>query len=65
MFYASLLLCGLLTGEPQCIQADDTRGPYKTKEQCEIRIGQMVSQVSVQVPWMKVQGWRCQQHKGV
>ena len=42
MFYATILACTLINPNA-CIEADDTRGPYKTREECVLRVEEMIA----------------------
>jgi hypothetical protein len=48
MFYAWVLICaGTLNGDvlDNCVYVEDTWGPYKTLENCEIRSRQLAEEV--------------------
>ena len=43
MFTPFILVCSLLPGaEPPCVELEDIQGPYKTVEECEARIEDML-----------------------
>lgn len=46
MFTPFILVCSLLPGaEPPCVELEDIRGPYKTVEECELRIEEILPEV--------------------
>ena len=49
MFAAMILICSLGPA-PNCVEAHDTRGPYRTEEACEARVGEMIRDVAFFVP---------------
>lgn len=63
MFYATIVGCHLMI-QNACFQMKDDRGPYKTEQQCEERIDEMLAD-TVKM-WLKykspiaVTGWRCE-----
>ena len=49
MFYAFVLAC--VIGQPDmCLEAVDTRGPYKTHEECLARVDEMVAAMPYMLP---------------
>jgi len=42
MFYAAILACTLINPDA-CVEAEDTRGPYKTREECVLRVEEMIA----------------------
>jgi hypothetical protein len=50
IFYSFVIICAasisLEIYEDTCFRADDTWGPYKTEENCDIRAKQMVLEVT-------------------
>ena len=50
MFQAFVIVCAASISfevySDRCFQADDTWGPYKTEENCEIRAIQMVKEIT-------------------
>ena len=37
MFYAAILACTLINPDA-CVEAEDTRGPYKTRAECVLSV---------------------------
>lgn len=64
MFAAVILICFLNIGQ-KCLEAHDTRGPYHTKEACELRVVEMIRDVAFIVPQPYEVRYRCQQVAGV
>ena len=51
MFEAIVLFCAIGVTDPnECITAEDTRGPYETKEECYGRVQEMVTGISMMMP---------------
>ena len=61
MFEAFVLAC--LWGSPispqTCQELRDVRGPYMTKEQCKMRVDEIVSDMPVYKPHLQPRGYRC------
>jgi len=49
MLTAIVMVCSLVT-QGDCMQFTDSRGPYKTEEQCMARIEEMVKSVTPTLP---------------
>lgn len=46
MYEALILVCSLMpNAEPPCVEMQDTRGPYTTVEQCDVRIEEMLPEL--------------------
>jgi len=45
MLYAAILACSVLD-PTACFEIEDTRGPYATRDECVVRVGQMIEDVS-------------------
>ena len=65
MFLATILLCGMIDGQPKCIEAEDTRGPYETHQECVERVEEMSLRVRVITPWLQVRAYKCSKDMGV
>lgn len=51
MFEAIVLFCAIGVADPnQCVTAEDTRGPYETREECYARVQEMVAGISYVMP---------------
>ena len=51
MFEAIVLFCAIgITDLNQCVTAEDTRGPYDTKEECYARVQEMVAGIAYTIP---------------
>ena len=51
MFEAIVLFCAIGVADPnQCVTAEDTRGPYETREECHARVQEMVAGISYIMP---------------
>ena len=47
MFEAIVLFCAVGVADPnQCVTAEDTRGPYETREECYSRVQEMVAGIA-------------------
>ena len=64
MFAALILICSV-GPIPNCIEAHDTRGPYRTEESCEVRVAQMIRDVAFIVPPPYEVMYRCEQVAGI
>ena len=42
MFYAVILACTIINPDA-CVEAEDTRGPYKTRAECVLRVEEMIA----------------------
>ena len=62
MFKLMVLACSLV--QPNfCVQFEDTRGPYKTIEQCEQRAYEMSQDIYNIQPTMRPISYKCKQLK--
>jgi len=62
MFQAMVLVCSMLpNAEPPCIELRDNRGLYKTEQQCEQRLQEMVDVVPQMFYPPYVVGSKCEQ----
>ena len=52
MFIAKLMICGSLLGD--CTVLVDTKGLHKSEEQCQARIEEMVTDLRLMVPHMRM-----------
>tara|TARA_A100001515_G_scaffold132345_1_gene120725 strand:- start:2283 stop:2495 length:213 start_codon:yes stop_codon:yes gene_type:complete len=51
MFEAIVLFCAIgVTDLNQCVTAEDTRGPYQTREECHSRVQEMVTGIAYMIP---------------
>ena len=61
MYEAFVLVC--LLGKPtiseSCEQLADTRGPYKTYDQCLARVHEIQMEVPIYKPSMEARAYRC------
>ena len=61
MYEAFVLVC--LLGKPtiseSCEQLVDTRGPYKTYDQCLARVHEIQTEVPIYKPSMEARAYRC------
>ena len=68
MFEAIVLFCAIgVTDLNQCVTAEDTRGPYETKEECYARVQEMIPSIdSMLPPTPKKYFFKCEElQKGV
>ncbi len=63
MFEAFVLICTL--GLPEvygnCEELKDTRGPYGTKQQCKVRVVEILQELPEYRPYSYAKGYRCDQ----
>ena len=45
-----VLACVIATDASMCIEATDERGPYETREECVMRVHQMVATLQMTMP---------------
>ena len=64
MFATTILFCFLQYGEMHCLTAEDSRGPYKTYEQCVDRSHEMAAAVMSIHPNAIVRGFKCTNLEG-
>tara|TARA_R100000231_G_scaffold13396_1_gene14958 strand:+ start:1899 stop:2105 length:207 start_codon:yes stop_codon:yes gene_type:complete len=51
MFTAVVVFCALGVTDPsECITAEDIRGPYETREECRVRVDEMVQGIMYVTP---------------
>ena len=62
MLEAWVMVC-LLSNPTVCFEAVDTRGPYKTREQCVERVEEMTRQITT-IPNHKAVAFKCAEVKG-
>lgn len=60
MFAAILLVCALST-PGECVRFDDTRGPYATIPECEVRIREMAAGVAQMFPAPATYRYKCKE----
>lgn len=68
MFTAMVLACALgATDASMCIEATDERGPYETREECMMRVHQMVSALAATMPVPMQYSFKCEEQapKGI
>ena len=66
MFTAMVLACAIgATDASMCIEATDERGPYETREECVMRVHQMVSALAATMPVPMQYSYKCETPKGV
>ena len=58
MYTAMLLLCSMYS-PGECIQATDSKGPYPTEEECQVRIEEMATDTRLLFPYLITAGVRC------
>ena len=58
LFTAMLLACSIYVPS-QCVQFDDTRGPYKTEDECIVRLAEMIGTIREISPELVVRATRC------
>jgi len=59
MFYASLLFCFIGFNGPQCLVAEDQRGPYRELTACHERLEEMTTTILKEIPFSSVRGKLC------
>jgi hypothetical protein len=66
MFTAIVMFCALgITDPNECMTAEDTRGPYETREECYVRVQEMVTGISYMLPMPLNFHFKCETPKGV
>ena len=64
MFTAMVLACAIgSTDIGQCIEATDEWGPYDTREECMMRVHQMVSALAATMPVPMQYSFKCEEPK--
>ena len=58
MFTALILAC-VMSAPTQCIEAEDSYGPYETKGQCVMRVHEMVAQMRMAFPVPHTYRYKC------
>ena len=65
MFKALVLACAIGSVSPgTCIEATDERGPYETREECVMRVHQMVSALAATMPVPMQYSYKCEEPNG-
>ena len=65
MFTAMVLACAIGSVDAStCIEATDEYGPYKTREECVMRVHQMVSALQMTMPVPMQYSYKCESDKG-
>lgn len=66
MFEGYILVCSLLANaNPPCVLLHDGEGPYKTVEQCEVRVADMLPEIPKMFkPPYKV-SYKCEKNVGI
>jgi len=65
MFKALVLACAIGNVSPgTCIEATDERGPYETREECVVRVEQMVTALQMTMPVPMGCRFRCEEPNG-
>ena len=65
MFKALVLACAIGNVSPgTCIEATDERGPYETREECVMRVHQMVSALAATMPVPMQYSYKCEEPNG-
>tara|TARA_R100001463_G_scaffold132079_1_gene192481 strand:- start:2182 stop:2412 length:231 start_codon:yes stop_codon:yes gene_type:complete len=59
MFYASLLFCFIGFNGPQCLVAEDKRGPYTNITACRKRLDEMSTAILTELPMSSVRSKLC------
>jgi len=62
MFTAIVMICQLYTNN--CLIASDTRGPYTTFEECEVRIIEMLTELSEMMGPFELRHQACKKNEG-
>ena len=66
MFTAVVLACAIGSVSPDtCIEATDEYGPYKTREECVMRVHQMVTALQMTMPVPMDFRFKCETPEGV
>ena len=58
MFTAMVLFCSMYS-PTDCLRAVDDKGPYFTKEECEVRIEEMIIDTRLIFPYLAPVGVHC------
>jgi len=62
MFTAMVLACAIGSVDTTtCIEATDERGPYETREECVMRVHQMISALSMTMPVPMQYSYKCEE----
>ena len=65
MFKALVLACAIGSVSPgTCIEATDERGPYETREECVMRVHQMVTALQMTMPVPMQYSYKCEEPNG-
>ena len=66
MFEGFLLVCSLLpNAEPPCVELHDTQGPYKTVEECQARVADMLPELPKMFFPPYTVSYKCEKNVGV
>jgi hypothetical protein len=61
MFTAMVLACAIGSVDAStCIEATDERGPYQTREECVMRVHQMISALAATMPVPMQYSYKCE-----
>jgi hypothetical protein len=60
MFLAQILFCFISYDGIRCIEAEDTKGPYQTHQECLSRVAEMSHVIKIMHPTAVVRGYRCE-----
>ena len=64
MFEAIVVFCALGVTDPsEWVTAEDTRGPYETREECVMRVHQMISALAMTMPVPMHYSYKCEEPK--
>ena len=64
MFKAMVLAGAMGTFSPDtCVQANDLEGPYATREECKVRIEEMIAGIAATIPAPMNFHYKCEQQK--
>ena len=65
MFTAIVLACAIGTSDPSaCIEAVDTKGPYKSYDECYARVQEMVNVLNATMPVPMQYSYKCESGTG-
>ena len=66
MFEAFILVCSLLpNAEPPCVELHDRQGPYKTEEQCQARVADMLPELPKMFTPPYTVSYKCEKNIGI
>jgi hypothetical protein len=64
MFEAFILVCAMNIKD-ECMELQDTRGPYETRQLCKTRVDEMFTSMLPIIPPNSDMKWKCVQTTGV